>query len=452
MSKKFRDYLLWVFVALFVLITVVTSLYASGYKFNLSWPLKLNRLLQKTGMLAVATEPKNAIVYLNDKPQNDLSINPWKKDYIATPAKIKNLLPGEYELRFKTEGYWPYKQKINIYSGETTFVEDVNLFKDNSPLLILSLAEDKLIISPDNKYIYAQKSKKIINLKAESVRDLNILNLDENSNFNDSRNLWLKNNKLFIDGIIFDPTKETGDSNYYSSIGSRATNWTIDDSQNYLYYQNNNSINKLNTNSKKSSIVVSGEIYLDYEFGQNKLFTIRKTEKQIELSAKSLDNTDSQKDIWIMPSSGHYRFSKRMSSYLTIYDDQNKTLYLFDENNLNKGPLTIRNINKWALYNNQALIYTNDLEIYIFNFSNSRSDLITRRSEKIEDIFWNSEGNYLILSSFNNLSVFDFKNRNTTVLLSAEKISSPVFDAKNNSLYFWARINEQEGVYKMLMQ
>ncbi len=448
MSKKARDYLLIIFAALFVVITVVTSLYASGYKFNLSWPLKLNRLLQKTGMLAVATEPKNAIIYLNDKPQNDLSINPWKKDYKVTPAKIKNILPGEYELRLEVEGYWPYKQKINIYSGETTFVEDVNLFKDNSPLLILLLEEDKLTISPDSKHIYAQEAKKIINLKTETARDLTTI---KNPNFSNSHNLWLKNNKLFVDGIIFDPIKETNDSNYALSTGSGAKNWSQDASSAYLYYQNNNSINKLNPGDKTSTSVLSGGEYLDYEATPNKLFTINKSDKQIKLSSYSLSGIESS-DHWILPSSGTYRFENRMASYLTIYDEQNKTLYLFDENNLSKGPLTVRNINNWALYSDQSLIYTNDLEIYIFNFSNSRSDLITRRSEKIEDIVWNEEGNYLVLSSLNNLSVFDFKNRNTISLFNAEKINSPVLDTKNNNLYFWARFNDQEGVYKILMQ
>jgi len=212
MSKKSRDYLLIVFGILFIVITIITSLYASGYKFNLSWPIKWNRLLQKTGMLAVDTIPTKATVYLNDKPQNDLSLNPWKKDYIVTPAKIKNILPGEYELRFEVEGYWSYKQRINIYSGETTFVEDVNLFKENSPLLILATSESQLKISLDNKYIYLPEAKKIISLKNDSARDLK---LSENN----SHNLWLKNNKLFANGIIFDPQRENGDINYASIIG-----------------------------------------------------------------------------------------------------------------------------------------------------------------------------------------------------------------------------------------
>lgn len=448
MSKKSRDYLLLIFGILFIIITIITSLYASGYKFNLSWPIKWNRLLLKTGMLAVDTIPAEATVYLNDKPQNDLSFNPWKKDYIVTPAKIKNVLPGEYELRFEADGYWPYKQKINIYSGETTFVEDVNLFKNNSPLLILSVSKDELKISLDNKYLYLPSAKKIISLKNNSVRELNLLANENLDNFN---HFWLKNNKLFVDGIIFDPQKGVNDINYAEIIGSSATNWVIESSRSYLYYQNNDSINQLNANSKTSSLVISGEKYLDYDISENKLFTITLNNKQIKLSAYNFSEAKID-DTWMLPSSGHYRFIERVSDYLSIYDDQNKTLYLFDEKKLNKGPLTIMNINNWALYNNQTLIYTNDFEMYFFNFSNGRSDLITRRSEKINDIIWNADGNYLIFCGDKNLNVFDFKNKNATLLLELEEINSPVLDVKNNDLYFWANIKGQAGVYKILMQ
>ena len=112
MSKKFRDRLFLFFIAIFILMTVLISLYASGYKFNLSWPLKFNRLLQKTGMLNVATIPKGAYIFLNDKEQTGAVFSLFKKDSLTTPNKIKNILPGEYVLRLEREGYWPYEKKI----------------------------------------------------------------------------------------------------------------------------------------------------------------------------------------------------------------------------------------------------------------------------------------------------------------------------------------------------
>ncbi len=421
--------------------TIGVSLYASGYKFNISWPLKFNRLLQKTGMLVVATQPAGATVYLNDKPQSEAIVKFWKNNYRVTPAKLKNLLPGEYELRLEQSGYWPYKQKIQINSGETTFVEDVNLFRDNVPLMILGVIESKLIISPDSKYLYAAQAKKIITLKTETARYLNT----------EASGIWLKNNKILAAGVIFDPTKENNDINYAALIGANANNWYLDDSNGQLYYKNNNSINRLDTNSKITSTLLSGENYIDYLPRQDKIFTITNNNNQALLNSYNLKNN--QLDAtWNLPPSAEYSFVKDISSHLAVYDNKNKTLYLFNANDLSAGPIVIRNIKNWAVVNNQSLIYTNDFEIYIFNLTNSRIDLITRRSEEIDNIIWNEAGNYLIFSSPTTLNVLDFKNRNSTPLFRAEKISSPILDEKNDNLYFWAKVGQQEGIYKMQMQ
>lgn len=442
MSKKFRDFLLPVFIILFIFLTVITSLYASGYKFNLSWPINFNRLLLKTGMLVIDTEPARAIVYLNNKPQKDLSLNPWKKDYIVTPAKIKNVLPGEYNLRLEADGYWPYTQKINIISGETTFIKNVNLFLENTPILVLSCPEDNLFLSLDNKYIYAKNAKKIINLKTGTNR---ILPISENDQV-----VWLKNNKLLAAGTIFDPAKENNDINYALLIGASAESWRFEDETGYLYYKNKDTINQFKLDTQTNSLLLSGGNYIDYKPDSNRLFTLSKKNNQIIL--ESLFSASSKKEQWFLPSNGQYSFSENILNYLTVYDKQNQTLYLFDKTNIGTGPLTIKNIKNWALMDKNSLAYTNDFEIYNFNFSDNRSNLITRRSKKIENIIWNAAGNYLIFSETDTLNVFDFKNYNTTLLFTAGKIASPVFDNKSNTLYFWANIEHQEGVYKILLQ
>ncbi len=423
--------------------TIVVSLYASGYKFNISWPLKLNRVLQKTGMLAVATNPSQATIYLNDKAQKESIIKFWKTDYRVTPTKIKNLLPGEYELRLEEAGYWSYKQKIHIYSGETTFVEDVNLFRENIPLLILAAPENTLTLSPDNKYLYAAESKKIITLKTEISRDLKVA--DKTSG------VWLKSDKVLASGIIFDPIKAENDQNFANFIGAGANNWLYDNNNGKLYFQNNNSINRFDENSKTTTLLISGATYIDYLPKQNSLFTITSGQNQVKLESYLLKNLQLDSN-WILPASGEYSFVKNIMSRLAIYDSRNRTLYLFDEADLNAGPIVIRDIKNWAMMNDNSLIYTNDFEIYIFNLTNSRVDLVTRRSEEINSIIWNNDGNYLIFSSPTTLNVLDFKNRNATLLFRAEKISSPALDGKNDNLYFWAQVGQQTGIYKMLMQ
>lgn len=442
MSKKIKDLLLPIFVVLFIILTAYFSLYTSGYKFNLSWPIKFNRLLQKTGMLIVNTKPTKAIVYLNNKPQHNPSLKPWEKDYITTPAKIKNILPGEYDLRLEIDGYWPFTKKININSGETTFVENINLFLENTPTLVTSCPPDILTISADNKYLYAQTAKKIISIKTEEIR-----NLDAPNN---AQAAWLDNNKLLVAGTLFNPAKERNDINYADLIGSGADSWRFETANGYLYYKNKNTINLFKTDSRINTVLLSGGNYIDYKPESDKLFVIEKKNNQIIV--EKLFSTDSKAERWFLPANGEYAFDKNLADYLTVYDQKNQTLYLFNGAKIGDGPLVIKNIKNWALVSKDQLIYTNDFEIYTFDFASGRSTLITRRGTKIEHMVLNADKNYLIFSESNNINVFDFKNYNAIPLFTGEEIGSLAFDNKTETLYFWARIDGQEGIYKILLQ
>lgn len=458
MSKKIRDFLFVVFIVLFIFITIVTSLYASGYKFNLSWPLKFNRLLQKTGMLIAATKPSQAIIYLDESPQQNLSFYPWKKDYITTPSKVKNILPGRYELSLELEGYWPYQQAIDIYSGETTFVENIVLFREDSPLLILPSPETKLLISNDNKYIYTQASEEIINLKNLNRRRLIIneevdpsdLEIADNNLASSPPGKWLSNNKFFRDGIIYDPLQAGSDIDYQKIIGTNVTNWQFEDSSGILYYQNNQNINRFIISSQANNLILSGAGYLTYQPSSDRLYTIFQDEEALQTKLRTFPlEKRKHMDEWALPTSGYYVFTDDIAGRLSIYDNRNKTLYLFNKNNLGQDLITISNINNWALINSDTLLYTNDFEIYTLDLNNRHSDLITRRSEKIIDIIWNSSGNYLVFSGSKTLNILNFKNRNTTTLINTNRLATPVLDEKNKSIYFWAEIKEVTGIYKI---
>ena len=199
MNSKVKNGLFLLFIFLFVIITGLTWLSASGYKFNLSWPIKWNRVLEKTGMLNLSTLPKGAYIYLDDRPQKNTGFSILKKDLLTTPIKIRNLLPGDYLLRLEKTNYWPLEKKVRIESGQTTFLEDINLFINDLPFFITGGAPGELIISPDNNYLYAQTSGMVIDLKNNQLLTAK---LEENSS-----GVWLKDNNFFSEGKIIETTK-----------------------------------------------------------------------------------------------------------------------------------------------------------------------------------------------------------------------------------------------------
>jgi len=92
-------------VVVFLIVTPALIMFARGFKFDLqSWQLI------KTGTLVVRTEPEHATVFIDDKPQKNL-----------TPLTIRFLLPGDYVIRIEKEGYSSWTKRLSIKSQLATW-------------------------------------------------------------------------------------------------------------------------------------------------------------------------------------------------------------------------------------------------------------------------------------------------------------------------------------------
>lgn len=441
MSKKVRDRLFFIFVIVFVIMTILTSLYASGYKFNLSWPLKFNRLLQKTGMLNVATIPKNAYIFLNNKQQTGAVFSLIKKDFLTTPNKIKNLLPGEYTLRLERDGYWPYEKKIKIDSGQTTFAEDINLFRSDSPLFINSDLSAPLM-SSNGKYIYLKASGQIVNLKDDSLSPIKVEANTEGH--------WIKSgDKLFAGGKILDPGNNSV-QDLTTAVGTGAVTWYYSDNDDHVYYSNFYSINRLETGNKTATTLLKDENYLSYEPRGETIFAVVKTGNKLILKSYTL-KTGTKLEELELPTVGNYVFKQESANYICLYDDKNSTLYLIDPASI-KNTTVIKGIKSWSWINGDEIIYNTDWEINTFNIKTGQSTLITRVSDALNNIIWHKSGRYFIFSTATSLSAADLQTGTVTSITRADNIAYPSLDEKNNLLYFQATLNQQSGLYKLLIQ
>ncbi|QQG52582.1 MAG: PEGA domain-containing protein [Candidatus Falkowbacteria bacterium] len=441
MSKKVRDCLFYIFIVIFSIMTILISLYASGYKFNLSWPLKFNRLLQKTGMLNVATVPKNAYIFLNGKEQTGAVFSLFKKDFLTTPNKIKNILPGEYALRLEREGYWPYEKKIRIDSGQTTFAEDINLFRSDSPLFLSSNLSAPLI-NGNGRYIYLKTSGQIINLKDNG---LSPIKASDNTGGH-----WIKNgDKLFAGGKILD-FGNNSIQDLTTIVGAGVNSWYYSENDDYIYYATAYAINRLESGNKTATVLLKGENYLSYEPRGETIFAVVKTGNKISLKSYSL-KTGAKLEELELPTVGNYSFKQEHANYLCLYDNQNLTLYLIDPLSINNTTV-IKGIKSWSWINSEEIIYHNDWEINTFNIKTGKSFLITRVSEAINDIIWHHSGRYFIFSTASNLNAADLQTGTVTSIARALNINDLALDEKNNLLYFQANIDNQPGLYKLLLQ
>jgi len=447
MNKKLRDFIFNSFVVIFFIATFLLSLYASGYKFDLRFPINFNRILVRTGMISIETEPKNALIYLNGKTQTTPKLELFRKENLRTPAKIKNLLPGSYTLSIEKEGYWPYQEKIEVYSGQTTNLENINLYKSSNPNLKSvsseNYLEEEIIINQDFDLIFLKESKKIINLKDDKERDLS----NELENITSNYYKWCQNNYLFINGYFFSPEKIEKDINYNSLIGL-ADKWFFNENLNRIYFKNNDSLNYFDVSKKTVISLIKNIDFIDYLPENDYIFLIQEYNNDYYLNKYSLKEGKIIETL-LLPKNSNYKFNKNNKEYLSIYDENNKSLYLINKNEIEKGFRKIDNIVNWDWLDKKKIAYINNWELIIYDLEKNEKELLNRFSETLENIIVNSEENYIVLNSKQKIKVIDLKNKFNTDILQAEKLHSLVLDKKNNYLYFWSKINDISGVYRI---
>ena len=446
MSKKIRDFLFYFFVVAFIVGTTLLSLYASGYKFNLSWPLNFNRLLIKTGMLALDSSPKDAMIYIDGELEADSSWRPWKKSYLITPAKIKNMMPGDYEVRFEKEGYWPFQRKISIYSGQTTFLEDITLFKSGNPNITAIVGEnsenENISLSDSGKHIYLSETKAIIELENGEQKTIN----SDNSLKADG--VWQKGDKLFLQGVMYSSDINGENEDYHKLIGDSSSDWKIDGENSIIYYRSENSLNSFNLNQKTAKVVVNKNDFTDYQVKNGNIFFVSKNNNAISLQEFSLDTQKIEKEF-ILPNNGDYYFASAPENMLILRDKRNEAIYIFNQNAIEEGYRSIAKANDFDLANNETIFFINNWEIHRFDIKQNKSELLTRLSESLQEIAADQKDNYLLFTGEKKIGVYDLKTGFITIVLEADQIGSSVLDTKNDILYFWGKVGGQAGVYSI---
>ena len=443
MTLRVRRILSFIFIVLFLSITPAIMLYAAGYRLG-----KNGFSVQRTGMFIIDSKPKGAKVFIDGDPQEAWSSSMFnKKNFISTPAKIKNLLPGEYNLKIELDGYWSWQKKLTVNPGASTFAENIYLFKNNLPAQIAPADIGSISLSPD-------KNQAVI-LSPDLITFLNLS--DESKKTTERNNLTGKNifwsedqSKIIIDNYLYlladlnsalDLKKLTPNSFNYKWSG------------NTLYYQDKNSIYQLSSSNLPKKII-GNKIFNDYLVKNNYLYLIIKSGSAVNLEVVDTATSQNLKNI-NLPAAPDYSFINPEQNLLNIYDKGHKILYLIDPMSAYQ-PLAeiINNVKTTFWTDSDNLLYINDFEIWLYNLSTKNKILITRISDTINSAILHSSRDYIIYSTgqtINAIELDEREKRNITELIKFDSISSFIL-TKDDIIYFSGKIGNSEGLYKFLIQ
>lgn len=447
MKTIHRKILFITFVLAFLIITPLVSLYATGYKLGNGFNI------EKTGILIMDTEPKGAKIYLNDKVQTTFlkKIIAQSGNFITTPAKIKNLLPGEYNVRVELPGYWTWQKKLTIKPGESTFAEDINLFKKNTPLLLIGGSYDEILLPKNKNFLFASNEKEAIqfNLSNEDIKSFSTAS--GTSLYFDSV-LWSpKEESLITRNLIFN-TNDWVNPISSALIAGEGTDikWKNDTS---IYYLNNSNLYLHNLKSDVNESIVNDQKIVTYLPKGNAIYFTSEDEESTYLNSFEID-TKKIKGI-VKLQKGNYEFINPENRIINLRDKSTDNLHLIDPA-ISLKPLrqTIENVKKTHWIDENKLLFANNFEIWIFDLSSLNASLITRISNKIDEIIWHPSNNYIIYSTDKNINVLELDNRekyNITKIIELNTIKNLKINTKGDILYFLSEIGNQKGVFKLMI-
>lgn len=444
MSKKARDLIFIFFILFFIVLAIVISLFASGYKFNLSRPFNINRILQKTGSLIVSTSPKDAYIFIDGKQQKNPVFKLFKQDYLSTPNKVKNLLPGKYKLTLTKKNYWPLEKEVEIKSGIATIVENIHLFRSDLPIILIPSSESKISLSPSKDFLFLESDQAIYNLQT--------LEKEQDIESGEEIHSWSQDKNILVDALNIYNLENKTEQKLELYFDQEFKAWKYDRENDFLYYSlKSGGIGYLDINNRELRPLLNFNGQIDFKVSENNLYTISQIHERKYLLEYDINEKRERRRLELPPLGNYLFHEKNINGYLSLYDEQNLSLYLINRNNWQESYI-INKVKDWDYIGNDRIIYHNGWEITLLDLDNGKSFLIARVSDEIKEIIWHDKEDYFLFTSEKGLHAGDLESKVITDLFNNDSINSLALDSSENALYFYAQIGQQSGVYKLIMK
>lgn len=465
MKQKHRKYIVWLLILLFFIITPPTILYSQGYRFDIA-----NKKISSTGGLFIKANPKSANIFLDEVLLD-------KTDFFFGSVLIEELMPKQYRVLVKKQGYHPWEKTLGIKEKQVNDAKNITLVQEE--IVFSALSENV-----KNYYFFGNKEKILIqenektniatttnwslklfdiskNIKSHLISDRKLIGYQDTGEqiilsgikFSDDENLVLaeidiaeetqymlvnleKNNiksekidflnKARVDKIWFSP--ENREKIFYLSDNNL---FEKDISEKSISYKSDSSPVLMNI---MSCDITQGNVYYLDAVGE-----IIKTDFLFQTKEKLL------KDSFALNPSGKYNLEIYGNS---VFLSQDSILYW-----LNPRDKTFEKIldNAKGIIlspDGKKICYFNNYEIWILFLESQREEpkreqgekmFLTRFSKQITDIFWWTN-HYLIFTSEQiNSAPFESKKRGIRIMEidNRDKTNTYVFAESENPDIFW---------------
>jgi hypothetical protein len=163
MKNSTRTSLFFFFCALFVITTPIVVLYSQGYRVD--WE---NKAIAKTGALFIEANPTPVQLAIDGELTEE-------SNFVFQNIYTDNLLPKDYKVELKKDGYFTWSKQLAIVPKFVTEVKNVILFPQSPiPRQIASNIEN-FYISPSSRLIAVSEKN--------TIPQVNIFSIDEQKEY-----------------------------------------------------------------------------------------------------------------------------------------------------------------------------------------------------------------------------------------------------------------------------
>jgi hypothetical protein len=138
----FRKIIFYLFLALYLVLCPIVILYAFGYIFT----PKAEEGFAKTGLVRIETIPSNAAISVSNRLFEE-----------KTPATVRNLLPGAYDLKVMLRGYRPWVRRVEVEAGKAVNFDKIILVPQSvKTKTLVAKPFENLFPVPGTRYLLLQ--------------------------------------------------------------------------------------------------------------------------------------------------------------------------------------------------------------------------------------------------------------------------------------------------------
>jgi len=428
------------FVVLFLIVSPLVILYSQGYRYNVK-----KGLVQKTGILVARSDPRGATVLIDDQSVDQ-----------TTPAKVEDILPGDYNVTITKDGYHSWHKRLTIRDNSTTFADDIILFQRNDPKLLISSTTSTWINSPNHAYvglITAAATNTVQLLNTATGR----LTTSYQAPIKSSIELinWSPTNKKLLvrqteaDQIKYivisvnelwqtDPQVITRD---YQMV-----NWHQDDDS-LIYGWRAGQIFSYDLTTDRETLLGSSEKINNLSIIDDQLVT-----RTGDYLTWSLDWRDASTTPDQLPACTECLINPPLHKLITVYHPIHNYGIIINPALKKSIAITAAGFD-WL--DNGWLLGHDKWELWTYDRRHENIETITRLSTPITAAIWHPAGRHVIIATDGKIQIIELDNRdlrNVITLTEARDVTGLTINPRNQTIYFTGTVGDQTGVFALPLE